>query len=59
VVFKLIRLLRMLLVSTTIIIEPIGVMRSNAIVQSQPSPTAEIDGIIERLKQGDEAALTR
>jgi HEAT repeat protein len=43
----------------TIIIEPIGVMRSDAIVQSQPSPTAEIDGTIERLKQGDKAALAR
>jgi HEAT repeat protein len=34
-------------------------MRSNAIMPSQPSPTAEIDGTIERLKQGDEAVLAR
>ncbi|WP_310482897.1 HEAT repeat domain-containing protein [Chamaesiphon sp. VAR_48_metabat_403] len=58
-VSKLIELLPILLVSTTIIIEPIGVMRSDAIVQSQPSPTAEIDASIEQLKAGDEAALTR
>jgi HEAT repeat protein len=57
---KPIGFLPIILVSMTIIIEPIGVRRSAAIVQSQPSPTAEIDASIDRLKaENDEAALTR
>ncbi len=59
IVSKFIELLPILLVSAILIIEPIGVMRSAAIVPSQPSPTAEIDASIDRLKVGDEAELIK